>query len=70
MATEHQPPPPPEHHITPWLEETFRLVDAACDRWERRRARLARRKKENERQRTHALQPADVHADLHCHSDE
>jgi hypothetical protein len=39
-------PTEPELHITPWLIQSFELVDKACDRWLRRRAQLRRRKDE------------------------
>jgi hypothetical protein len=57
----------------PHLAEDLIAVDEAADKWLKWRAELYRRKKErraNERQRTHHVQPADVRADLHCHSDD
>jgi len=40
-------PTEPHLHITPWMLESFDLVDRACDRWLRRRAQLRRRASEH-----------------------
>jgi hypothetical protein len=56
----------------PHLAEDLIAVDEAADKWLKWRSELYRIKKErgDERKRTHALQPADRDADIHCHTDE
>ena len=55
----------PELWISPWTVESYRMVDAACDRWLKRRATLRRRAREHA---TRHLPAADS-AGPDCHND-
>jgi hypothetical protein len=54
----------PDLWISPFAYQSFLMVDAACDRWLKRRAAL--RKHRDERTTTHL--PSDHPADSLCHS--